>query len=260
MSNLSGKKALVTGSTTGIGEATAKALSEAGAEVVVTGRNAENGARVVADIRNAGGRADFIQADLQQKGAAEDLIAASIQHLGGLDILVNNAGILYTATVVETTEQQWLDTFNVNVNAIFHLSKAAITHMQDNGGGAIANTASEWGLNGEPSHVAYCASKGAVVQMTRCMALDHAAGNIRVNSVCPGEIHTQMVDDILATQPGEPEENLKSLAAGIPMRRLADPSEVAKCIRFLVSDDASYVTGANLSVDGGNDATGGPYP
>ena len=260
MSNLFGKKALVTGSTTGIGAATAKALSDAGAAVVISGRNAENGAKVVADIRNAGGQAEFIQADLQQEGAAEELVAASIQHLGGLDILVNNAGILYTATIVETTEQQWLDTFNVNVNAVFRLSKAAIRHMQASGGGAIVNTASEWGLNGEPRHVAYCASKGAVVQMTRCMALDHAAENIRVNSVCPGEIHTQMVDDILATQPGDPQENLKSLAAGIPMRRLADPAEVGKCIRFLASDDASYVTGANLTVDGGNDATGGPYP
>src|SRR4029077_9751978 len=110
------------------------------------------------------------------------------------------------------------------------------------------------------NHVAYCASKGAVIQITRCMALDHARDNIRVNSVCPGEIHTRMVDDILAQQGGDPAHNLQRLAAGIPMRRLAHPSEVARCVQFLASDLASYVTGTNLSVDGGNDATAGPDP
>jgi meso-butanediol dehydrogenase/(S,S)-butanediol dehydrogenase/diacetyl reductase len=148
----------------------------------------------------------------------------------------------------------------VNVNALFYLSRAAIRHMKPKGKGAIVNIASEWGLNGEPNHVAYCASKGAVVQITRCMALDHARDNIRVNSVCPGEIHTQMVDDILSQKGGDLQRNLQELAAGIPMRRLASPSEVACCVHFLASDRASYVTGANLPVDGGNDATGGPYP
>ena len=115
-------------------------------------------------------------------------------------------------------------------------------------------------VNGEPSHVAYCASKGAVLQITRCMALDHAQENIRVNAVCPGEIHTQMVDDILASKGGNAAENLKALASGIPMRRLASPAEVGRCVRFLASEEASYVTGTALSVDGGNDATAGPYP
>src|SRR5882672_11163164 len=128
------------------------------------------------------------------------------------------------------------------------------------GRGAIVNIASEWGLNGEANHVAYCASKGAVVQITRCMALDHARDNIRVNSVCPGEIHTRMVDDILAKRSGDPSNNLRELAAGIPMGRLARPIEVAHCVHFLASDLASYVTGTNLSVDGGNDATAGPFP
>jgi len=143
---------------------------------------------------------------------------------------------------------------------VFYLSRAAIVHMRQAGGGVIINVASEWGLNGEPSHVAYCTSKGAVVQMTRCLALDHAREHIRVNSVCPGEIHTQMVDDILAAQGGDSGAQLQRLAAGIPMRRLASPAEVGRVIRFLVSDEASYITGANLPVDGGNDATAGPYP
>jgi meso-butanediol dehydrogenase / (S,S)-butanediol dehydrogenase / diacetyl reductase len=255
-----GKVVLVTGSTTGIGEACARVFAASGAAVMVSGRNVSRGQRVVEEIRAAGGRAEFEEADLRAEGACERLLAATVERLGGLHVLVNNAGILYTADALSTTDAQWLDTMAVNVNALFYLSRAAVRHMRDHGGGAIVNVASEWGLNGEPNHVAYCASKGAVIQITRCMALDHAHDGIRVNSVCPGEIHTNMVDDILAKQGGNPAENLRTLAAGIPMRRLAKPQEVAWCVEFLASDKASYVTGTNMPVDGGNDATGGPYP
>ena len=255
-----GKVVLVTGSTTGIGEACARLFAAAGAAVMVSGRSEDRGRSVIADIHAAGGRAEFEAIDLREAGACDRLVVRTIDRLGGLNVLVNNAGILYTADATTTTDAQWLDTMAVNVNALFYLSRAAVQHMRAHGGGAIVNLASEWGLNGEPNHVAYCASKGAVVQITRCMALDHARDNIRVNSVCPGEIHTAMVDAILATRDGNPADNLRALAAGIPMRRLAQPIEVAWCIQFLASEHASYVTGANLPVDGGNAATGGPYP
>jgi meso-butanediol dehydrogenase/(S,S)-butanediol dehydrogenase/diacetyl reductase len=255
-----GKAVLVTGSTTGIGEACARVFAESGAKVMVSGRNEERGRAVALGIQAAGGSAQFAVADLRAAGACERLVADTIERLGGLDILVNNAGILYTANALDTSDEQWLDTMAVNVNALFYLSRAAVKHMKTAGRGVIVNVASEWGLNGEANHVAYCASKGAVIQITRCMALDHARDNIRVNSVCPGEIHTRMVDDILAKRGGDAARNLRDLAAGIPMRRLAHPTEVARCVHFLASDLASYVTGANLSVDGGNDATAGPYP
>jgi meso-butanediol dehydrogenase / (S,S)-butanediol dehydrogenase / diacetyl reductase len=258
--SFTGKVVLVTGSTTGIGEACARVFGESGAAVMVCGRNEPRGRKVVEAIRSAGGRAQFTAVDLRAAGACDRLVAETVARLGGLDVLVNNAGILYSATAVETTDEQWLDTMAVNVNALFYMSRAAVRHMQKQGRGVIVNIASEWGLNGEPNHVAYCASKGAVLQITRCMALDHARDHIRVNSVCPGEIHTQMVDDILAKKGGNLEEQLRELAAGIPLRRLASPTEVAWCVQFLASDRASYVTGANLPVDGGNDATGGPYP
>ena len=251
---------LVTGSTTGIGEACARVFAAAGAAVMISGRNEARGRKVVDEIRAAGGRVEFSAADLLEAGACDRLVDATVARLGGLDVLVNNAGILYTADALATTDQQWLDTMAVNVTALFYMSRAAVRHMKGRGGGAIVNVASEWGLNGEPRHVAYCASKGAVVQLTRCMALDHAADSIRVNSVCPGEIHTQMVNDILAARGGDAGENLKALAAGIPMRRLAAPTEVAWCVHFLASERASYLTGVNLPVDGGNDATAGPYP
>jgi meso-butanediol dehydrogenase / (S,S)-butanediol dehydrogenase / diacetyl reductase len=255
-----GKAVLVTGSTSGIGEACARLFAASGAAVMVCGRNLARGRQIADEIGAVGGTARFIAVDLRAEGACARLIEDTVAALGGLDVLVNNAGILYTANALDTTDAQWLDTMAVNVNALFYLSRAAVKHMKTRGRGVIINVASEWGLNGERNHVAYCASKGAVVQITRCMALDHAADNIRVNSVCPGEIHTRMVDEILASRGGDSAANLRELAAGIPMRRLAQPIEVARCVHFLASDQASYVTGANLSVDGGNDATAGPYP
>src|SRR5258708_14996669 len=255
-----GKVVLVTGSTTGIGEACAQVFAESGAKVMVSGRHEERGRAVAEAIRAKGGQGEFAAVDLRAAGACDRLVGDTIKRLGALDILVNNAGILYSATALDTTDEQWLDTMAVNINALFYLSRAAVKHMKIAGKGAIVNIASEWGLNGEPNHVAYCASKGAVVQITRCMALDHARDNIRVNSVCPGEIHTRMVDDILSQKGGDLQRNLQELAAGIPMRRLASPAEVAWGVHFLASDRASYVTGAHLPVDGGNDATGGPDP
>ena len=164
----------------------------------------ERGRAVVEAIRAAGGDAQFAAADLRAAGACERLVGDTIERLGGLDILVNNAGILYTANALDTSDEQWLDTMAVNVNALFYSEPRRGQAHEGGRRGAIVNVASEWGLNGEANHVAYCASKGAVIQITRCMALDHARDNIRVNSVCPGEIHTRMVDDILAKRGGEP--------------------------------------------------------
>ncbi|GAC1304820.1 MAG: SDR family NAD(P)-dependent oxidoreductase [Steroidobacteraceae bacterium] len=255
-----GKVALITGSTTGIGEACARAFVEGGAAVMICGRDVGRGAEVARSIVEAGGTAQFIEVELRDPAACAQLVARTVERLGRLDVLVNNAGVLHTANALETSDEQWLDTMAVNVNALFYVSRAAVGHMLRAGGGAIVNIASEWGMNGEPNHVAYCASKGAVIQITRCMALDHARDHIRVNAVSPGEIHTRMVDEILKKRGGDLATNLQDLAAGIPMRRLAHPAEVARCVCFLASDLASYVTGANLTVDGGNDATAGPYP
>src|ERR1019366_3769036 len=209
--SFAGKVVLVTGSTAGIGEACTRVFAQSGAAVMICGRDAERGRGVVASIENAGGKAQYAAADLRAPGACERLVDETVARMGGLDILVNNAGILYTANALDTTNEQWLETMAVNVNALFYASRAAVRHMRIAGKGAIVNIASEWGMNGEPNHVAYCASKGAVLQITRCMALDHARDNIRVNSVSPGEIHTQMVDDILAKRGGDPEENLRAL-------------------------------------------------
>ncbi len=251
---------LVTGSTTGIGEACAKVFAQGGDAVMISGTKAAAGQKVVADIRAQGGKAEFVELDLRKPGGPAELIALTVGRLGRLDVLVNNAGILYPGNALDTTDHQWRDIMAVNVDALFFASRAAVKVMIGQGKGAIVNIASEWGLNGETGYVAYCTSKAAVVQMTRCMALDHAQQNIRVNAICPGEVHTQMVEDLLIKAFGDLNKGLKTLSGGIPMRRVAAPIEIARCVRFLASDDASYVTGTTLAVDGGNDATAGPYP
>lgn len=258
--DLTGKTGLVTGSTTGIGEATARAFAAAGANVMLHGRNQERGEQVLADVRAQGVEAELLIGDVADADFCQSLVDQCAERFGGVDILVNNAGILPEGTAPDTDNDTWMTCMQVNVNAVFFLSRAAVAHMTQSGGGNIINIASEWGLNGEPGFVAYCTSKGALMQMTRCMALDHARQDIRVNAVCPGEIHTQMVDNWLASEGGDPAESLAQLAAGIPMQRVAQPEEVARCVLFLASADSSYVTGSALSVDGGNNATGGAYP
>ncbi len=257
--SIQGKSVLVTGSTTGIGEASARAFAAQGARVLVTGRNEERGKTICDEIEADGGTAAFCQADLSDRAQCDRLVSETVQRFGRLDILVNNAGVLHEGTALTTSDHAWDETMEVNVSSVFFMSRAALKQMSAQGSGCIVNTASEWGLNGEPGYVAYCASKGAVVQMTRCMALDHAAQGIRVNAVCPGETHTEMLDRMLQDQGGDFDENLRNFAAGIPMRRVATPEEIARSILFLASDDASYVTGTTLVVDGGNDATAGAY-
>jgi meso-butanediol dehydrogenase / (S,S)-butanediol dehydrogenase / diacetyl reductase len=251
---------LVTGSTTGIGEATARLFAESGDTVMISGTKAVVGRKVVSEILALGGTAEFTAMDLRDPRGAGQLVAETVRRFGRLDVLVNNAGILHFGNALATTDEQWRETMAVNVDALFYASRAAVKVMLEQGKGTIVNMSSEYGLNGEPNYVAYCASKGAVVQITRCMALDHAADNIRINAVCPGEVDTPMVQPFWIKAFGDTATALKALSAGIPMRRVAAPIEIARCVRFLASDDASYVTGTTLAVDGGSDATAGPYP
>ena len=258
--DLTGKVSLITGSTTGIGEACARAMAAAGSSIMLHGRDEARGKAVLDDLRGQGVDADLMLGDVADPTFCRQLVDTCFARFGRIDVLVNNAGILPEGNAPETDDEAWMRCMQVNVNAVFFLSRAAVEHMRRQGSGNIINISSEWGLNGEQGFVAYCTSKGALMQMTRCMALDHAQENIRVNAVCPGEIHTQMVDNWLASADGDPSENLAKLASGIPMRRVAQPEEVAACVLFLASDASSYVTGSGLSVDGGNSATGGPYP
>ena len=250
MGVLDGKCALITGGASGIGRATALLLAQQGAAVAVVDMNEAQGQAVAQAIIQNGGRAVFIRCDVSQAADCQRAVQETVEQLGGLDILFNNAGIIRRADVVGTTEAEWDRVMDVNVKSIFLFGKYAVPIMAQAGGGVIINTASGWGLKGGRNAVSYCASKGAVVNMTRAMALDHGAQNIRVNCVCLGDTDTPMLRNE-AQQLGEPEAKFMAEAAERPLGRYGQPEEIAQAVLFLASQASSFVTGAVLAVDGG---------
>jgi NAD(P)-dependent dehydrogenase (short-subunit alcohol dehydrogenase family) len=250
MNALAGKRALITGGASGIGRATALLFAQEGAAVAVVDVNEAHGQAVVQEIAKDGGNAAFIGCDATRAGECRRAVQLTVEQLGGLDILFNNAGIIRRANVVDTTEAEWDRMMAVNVKSVFLMSKYAVPVMANAGGGVIINTGSGWGLKGGGNAVSYCASKGAVVNMTRAMAIDHGGQNIRVNCVCPGDTDTPMLRSE-AQQLGQAEVEFLAGAADRPLRRYGKPSEIAQAVLYLASDAASYVTGAALVVDGG---------
>ncbi len=250
MASLIGKCALITGGASGIGRATALLFAREGAAVAVADLD-EAGAQAVAQaIADESGRAIAVRCDVSQAADCQRAVQQTVDQLGGLDILFNNAGIIRRADVLETTEEDWDRVMAVNVKSVFLMSKYAVSVMAQAGGGAIVNTGSGWGLVGGANAVSYCASKGAVVNMTRAMALDHGAQNVRVNCVCPGDTDTRMLRSE-ARQLGASEEEFLMEAAERPLKRIGRPEDIAQAVLYLASDAASFVTGAVLVVDGG---------
>ncbi len=246
-----GKTVLITGATSGIGAAAARAFGAAGARVVVNGRDEARGAAVVDEITVAGGEASFIAADLKDPVACDRLVEDAAKRLGRLDVLVNGAGVIHRKTADQTTDDEWRDTMAVNVDAVFYLSRAAVRVMKPQSGGVIINIASNASLVGATDIAAYCASKGAVMQMTRAMALDHAADGIRVNAVCPGDVITPMLEAEARSLGYEPEDYYAESAAGTPLGRIGIPEDISGAILFLASDESSLMTGAGIVLDGG---------
>jgi meso-butanediol dehydrogenase/(S,S)-butanediol dehydrogenase/diacetyl reductase len=249
-----GKTALVTGATSGIGAAIALELAAGGYAVMLAGRDGARAAAMEERVAAAGGRAATWLGDLAEPGACRALVAATVERLGGLDLLVNNAGIIHYGSAEETTNAIWAETLAVNLDAVFYLSRAALPALRARGGGVIVNIASDWGLVGGRRAVAYCASKGAVVQLTRAMALDHARENIRVNAICPGDTDTPMLDVEARERGQDPAAARREMAAAVPLGRIATPEEVAKLTAFLASDAAAQMTGAAIAIDGGHTA------
>jgi len=248
---LKDKVAIITGGSSGIGRASCLLFAREGARVVVSDIMDESGEEVVRLIKNDGGRGTYVHCDVRKEDQAKSLIAEAVDRYGRLDVLYNNAGIGMVKLLPEMTEQEWDRVFDVNVKGAFFCSKYAIPQMKKQGGGAIVNTASNWGLIAYPHWPAYCASKGAVVMLTKALATDHAPDNIRVNCVCPGNIDTPLLRAGMAAQ-GSVEEAIKT------MGRIAKPEEVANLALFLASDEASYITGAAMVIDNGESARGGP--
>jgi len=245
-----GKVVLVTGGAHGIGRATAIRFAEAGASVAVCDVQEDQGRETVSRIEAAGGRALFVRCDVTSAADCQAAVSQAVEAFGGIDVLFNNAGITRRADVVQTTEEEWDAVMAVNVKSMFLMSKYAVPQLIERGGGAIVNTASGWGIVGGVNAVSYCASKGAVVLLTKAMACDHGKDNIRVNCVCPGDTDTPMLRNE-ARQLGLHEEALVEEAHNRPLGRVGRPDEIADAVLYLASDAASFVTGTSLIVDGG---------
>ena len=247
---LAGKSAIVTGGAGGIGRATSLALAAEGARVAVVDLKQEAAEAVAAEIRAAGGEAIAFGADVSAEPDVERVVAAAAAEFGGIDIAFNNAGIIRRTTAVETTVEEWDRVFGVNVRGIFLMCKHVVPIMAEKGAGSIINTGSGWGLKGGGQAISYCASKGAVVNMTRALAIDHGPQGIRVNSVNPGDVNTGMLRDE-ARQLGQETGSFLAEAADRPLRRMGEPEEIAAAVVWLASDESSYVTGSAMVVDGG---------
>lgn len=250
MGSLQGKTAIVTGGASGIGRATALLLAREGAAVTVADLNETGGQAVVGEIKNAGGQATFVRCDVSLSADCRRAVEETVSAFGGLDILFNNAGIIRRADVLQITEAEWDQVMAVNVKSIFLMSKHAIPFMAAAGGGSIINTGSGWGLVGGGDAVSYCASKGAVVNMTRAMAIDHGPQNIRVNCICPGDTDTDMLRSE-ARQLGVPDEQFLEGAGDRPLQRIGTPEDIAQAVLYFAGDQSAWTTGAILVVDGG---------
>jgi NAD(P)-dependent dehydrogenase (short-subunit alcohol dehydrogenase family) len=254
MGRLDDKVAAITGGASGIGEATARLFVEEGARIAIADMDAERGRMVADDIKAAGAEVMFVEAHMEREAEAIALIHRTVEHYGRLDILVNNAGMRLYQTVVEASEESWDAILGVNLKGYAFCAKAAIPEMCKAGGGSIVNVASQRAFMAGGNMVQYDSTKAAVVGLTRGMALDHASEGIRVNAVCPGPILTRFHERRAAATERSLAEFAQDFGQGTMLRRPGTPREVANCILFLASDEASFVTGSCLFVDGGQAA------
>jgi len=247
---LENKVALITGATSGIGEATAELFAKEGAKVTITGRDEKRGQAVAQRIAKDGGEAIFIRSDVRIAMDCLHAVEETLRAFGHLDILFNNAGVFYPHTILDCTEEEWDLQLDINLKGTFLMAKAALPHMIERRRGVIINNSSGWGIAGGDAAVAYCASKGGVVLLTKAMAIDHGRQGIRVNCICPGDVDTPMLPED-ARMRGLKWEDYLAGCANRPLGRIGTTEEIAKAALFLASDDSSFMTGAALVVDGG---------
>lgn len=248
---LEGKTAIVTGGGTGIGEAICNRFSAEGARVVVAELEVENGLSTVEGIEASGGAAMFVETDTADSDSVRSMVATALGEYGVVDILVNNAAAFVFGKVEDVTSDDWSRVFGVNVIGYANCVRELLPTFRAAGSGVVVNIASVSSFIAQPEFVPYNSSKGAVAQLTRCLAMDLAPDNIRVNGICPGSIKTRATDKHIDSLGLDREQSYIDFGQDALMKRMGEPSEIASVALFLASDDASYMTGAHVIVDGG---------
>jgi len=242
--------AIVTGATSGIGRATAELFANEGASVTVMGRDDGRGRSVVEGITRAGGRAQFVRGDVRHADDCRRAVDGTVRAFGRIDILFNNAGVFFARTVPEMSEGEWDETIDVSLKGAFLMSHYALPIMIAQRSGVIIHNSSGWGIQGGDRAAAYCAAKGGLIVMAKAMAIDHGRDGIRVNCVCPGDVDTPMLPAD-AQMRGQDWASYWAGCENRPLGRVGAAEEIARAVLFLASDDASFITGTALVVDGG---------
>ncbi len=246
---LQGRTAIITGATSGMGKAIAERFVQEGASVILSGRDEQRGSDLEKQLTQQGGRALFVAGDVSDIAVNEKLVREAIYHFGKLDMVVTNAGKLGLGSVTDISIDDWNETIGTNLNAVFYLSRFAIPEMQKNGRGVLLVNSSIAAFKSFPNHAAYCASKAALIALVKEMALDYGPA-IRVNAMCPGPVDTPLIWDS-AKAFENPESIVQQTANNTLMKRLGKPEDIASLALFLVSDEASWITGSAFTIDGG---------
>ena len=242
---------LVTGATGGIGKSIVNKYSRQGLTLAIADKDEEQANKLVHEINHGNGKAMAFPGDLLDQNYCDRLANEVQKKLGSIDILINNAGLMRRGDITQTSDEDYDLSMKINVEAPFRLIRAAIPLMAEAGGGSIVNVSSCWGINPGPNHLIYCTTKAALAAMTKCLGRDHAHQNIRINAVCPNEVNTPMLRTGFEIRGLNPDDAIEELNQSVPIGHIAEPEEIADVVSFLSSDEASYICGSLVEINGG---------